>query len=112
MRYEFILNPVAGNGYSLQAMQKVEGILNALGAEYHIHETAYSGQATEIARYLSGSPDITAVIAVGGDGTVTEVAAGLAGGSDFREYAAACIRIRSRGDCFGPLSAPGGQPAQ
>ena len=62
MRYEFILNPVAGNGYSLQAMQKVEGILNALGAEYHIHETAYSGQATEISRYLSGSPDITAAL--------------------------------------------------
>ena len=81
MRYEFILNPVAGNGYSVQAMKKIEGILNVLGAEYHIHETAYPGQATEFARSLSGDPDITAVIAVGGDGTVTEVAAGLAGGS-------------------------------
>ena len=41
MRYEFILNPVAGNGYSLQAMKKVEGILNTLGAEYQIHETSF-----------------------------------------------------------------------
>lgn len=80
MQYEFILNPVAGNGYSLQAMKKVEGILNAIGAEYRIHETSFSGQATDIARSLSGNPDISAVIAVGGDGTVTEVAAGLAGG--------------------------------
>ena len=81
MRYEFILNPVAGNGYSLQAMKKVEGILNTLGAEYQIHETSFPGQATDIARSLSGNPDISAVIAVGGDGTVTEVAAGLSGGS-------------------------------
>ena len=81
MRYEFILNPVAGNGYSVQAMKKIEGILNALGAEYRIHETAFPGQATDIARSLQGNPEISAVIAVGGDGTVTEVAAGLAGGS-------------------------------
>ena len=81
MRYEFILNPVAGNGYSVQAMKKIEGILNALGAEYRIHETAFPGQATDIARSLQGNSEISAVIAVGGDGTVTEVAAGLAGGS-------------------------------
>lgn len=80
MRYEFILNPVAGNGYSVQAMKKIEGILNALGAEYRIHETAFPGQATDIARSLQGNSEISAVIAVGGDGTVTEVAAGLAGG--------------------------------
>ena len=80
MRYEFILNPVAGNGYSVQAMKKIEGILSALGAEYCIHETAFPGQATDLARSLQGNPEITAVIAVGGDGTVTEVA-GLAGGS-------------------------------
>ena len=43
MRYEFILNPVAGNGYSLQAMKKVEGIPNTLGAEYQIHETSFPG---------------------------------------------------------------------
>ena len=81
MRYEFILNPVAGNGYSVQAMKKIEGILNALSAEYRIHETAFPGQATDIARSLQGNSEISAVIAVGGDGTVTEVAAGLAGGS-------------------------------
>ena len=81
MRYEFILNPVAGNGYSVQAIKKIEGILNALGAEYRIHETAFPGQATDIARSLQGNSEISAVIAVGGDGTVTEVAAGLAGGS-------------------------------
>ena len=81
MRYEFILNPVAGNGYSVQAMKKIEGILNALGAEYRIHETAFPGQANDIARSLQGNSEISAVIAVGGDGTVTEVAAGLAGGS-------------------------------
>ena len=68
MRYEFILNPVAGNGYSVQAMKKIEGILNALGAEYRIHETAFPGQATDIARSLQGNSEISAVIAVGGDG--------------------------------------------
>ena len=72
--YSGSLNPVAGNGYSVQAMKKIEGILNALGAEYRIHETAFPGQATDIARSLQGNSEISAVIAVGGDGTIIHAA--------------------------------------
>lgn len=80
MRYEFILNPTAGNGHALQVMDELAGLLKSWQIDYGVHETKYAGNATEIARRLSGLPEGSAVIvAVGGDGTASEVAAGLVG---------------------------------
>ena len=79
MAYAFILNPAAGTGYARKAMEQVKGILDEWKKEYQILETSGPGNATEIARNLADRPDITAVVAVGGDGTASEVAAGLAG---------------------------------
>ena len=79
MDYAFILNPTAGNGYAIKAMDQVAVILKEWKKEYRIIETNGPGNATEIARELANRPDVTAIIAVGGDGTSSEVAAGLAG---------------------------------
>ena len=79
MRYEFILNPAAGNGFARQTMDRIAETLDSWRMEYRIHETEYPGHATEIAKELSGLPEGTTVVSVGGDGTASEVAAGLAG---------------------------------
>ena len=79
MRYEFIVNPVAGNGFALTVMEQIGEEMKKRGIEYHVNQTASPGNATEIARQYADDPEVTAVVSVGGDGTVREVAEGLAG---------------------------------
>ena len=79
MPYAFILNPTAGTGHAKQVMDQIAGMLKEWRMDYRILETAGPGNATEIARELAKMPEITAVISVGGDGTASEVAAGLVG---------------------------------
>ncbi|MBP5727874.1 MAG: diacylglycerol kinase family lipid kinase [Clostridia bacterium] len=79
MRFAFIVNPAAGNGYSLEIMQKLEESMKAGGTEYSIYRTEKPGHGTEIAARLSEDSEIAAVVSVGGDGTAGEVAAGLTG---------------------------------
>lgn len=79
MCYAFIVNPAAGNGYSMDTMQKIEETLKNRNICYSIHTTEKPGHATEIAAGLTSDDRITAVVSVGGDGTAGEVAAGLTG---------------------------------
>ena len=79
MHFAFIVNPAAGNGYSLEIMQKLEESMKARGTEYSIYRTEKPGHGTELAAMLSDDSEISAVISVGGDGTAGEVAAGLTG---------------------------------
>lgn len=79
MPYAFILNPTAGNGYAKQVMKQIAGMLDEWRMEYRFLETTAPGDATKIAGKLVDNPEISAVIAVGGDGTASEVAAGLVG---------------------------------
>ena len=79
MIYAFIVNPAAGNGYSLEIMQRLEESMKARGTEYSMYRTERPGHGTEIAAGLSKNKEIAAVVSVGGDGTAGEVAAGLTG---------------------------------
>ena len=79
MPYAFILNPTAGNGYAKKVMTRISGMLDEMKLDYRVFETNGPGNATEIARQLVERDEISTVIAVGGDGTASEVAAGLAG---------------------------------
>ena len=79
MYWAFIVNPTAGTGYALQAMNRIEEILKIKGIEYSISLTERAGHATEIAADLANNDKVYAVVAVGGDGTSGEVAAGLCG---------------------------------
>lgn len=67
-----ILNPVAGRGRSTAHQKDIETYLKGWGIEAAWHMTEEPGHAGQIA---SGLPDETLVVAVGGDGTVHEVAA-------------------------------------
>ena len=79
MYYAFIVNPVAGTGFALSTMQKLEETLEAKGVGYRVFRTEEPGHATRIAAELAENKEIKAVVSVGGDGTASEIAAGLTG---------------------------------
>lgn len=68
-----IVNPVAGHGVSKEAFQKLCALLNERGIEYAFAYTEAPGHAKELAR-AAVSAGYACVVAVGGDGTVREVA--------------------------------------
>ena len=73
-----IVNPISGTGYALAVGEKAAAIFKARGIDFTYHITKAIGHATELARQAARRGDQT-VIAVGGDGTVNETAAGLVG---------------------------------
>jgi len=75
----FIVNPIAGTGFALETMEKIESRMTEKGLPFRTFRTEQPLQAAEIARELSRNPEVRAVISVGGDGTASEVASGLAG---------------------------------
>ena len=77
MYYAFVVNPIAGTGFALEAMERIEQKLQAENRAYRVFQTEAPGHGTVIAADLARDPEVTAVISVGGDGTAEEVAAGL-----------------------------------
>lgn len=76
-----VFNPVAGRRRA-RRLWRVLDVLSANGVRLEIAETAYPGHAGELAREAARE-GADLVVAAGGDGTITEVAGGLAG-SDCR----------------------------
>ena len=75
----FIVNPVAGTGFALEIMGKIENRMTEKRLPFRTFRTEHPLHATEIARELAQNPEVRAVVSVGGDGTAFEVASGLAG---------------------------------
>ncbi|MDP9363288.1 MAG: acylglycerol kinase family protein, partial [Chloroflexota bacterium] len=75
-RIAVIVNPVAGGGRGLRLLPRVLASLHEIGDVRRVHVTAAPGEATEVAA-AAAADDLDAVLAVGGDGTVNEVANGL-----------------------------------
>jgi len=73
--YTFVLNPEAGKGAGRKAGILMEKLLPGFGRPYELVRTERPGHATEIARDSASS----FVVAVGGDGTLNEVANALVG---------------------------------
>jgi diacylglycerol kinase family enzyme len=71
-----IVNPRAGNGRALELLPRVVDGLGVDAAVRHVHVTAAPREATAIARRFVAD-GFGLVVAVGGDGTVNEVANGL-----------------------------------
>jgi diacylglycerol kinase (ATP) len=78
MRYCLIVNPVAGGGRSLAVLEKAKQRFQAAGVDYAVRLTTSPGEAVFLAAQAS-SEAYDAVVSVGGDGTLCEVAHGLAG---------------------------------
>ena len=73
--YVVIINPKAGNGKGLENIRIIEDFFNKKDLPLKVCKTEYAGHATELAK--EEASDNKVVIAVGGDGTVREVALGL-----------------------------------
>ena len=77
MKIDFIVNPRAGRRFRLRdRIAVIEKAFSGEEWDYRIHNTRHRGDATGLARQAieSGSE---LLVAVGGDGTVNEVASGL-----------------------------------
>lgn len=75
-----IYNPVAGNGFSAGIIEKLQTIIrDEFHGECRIVKTEYPGHAEELAAEAARDPETGIVFAVGGDGTVSEAARGMAG---------------------------------
>ncbi len=71
---KFIVNPVSGNGRTRRVLPKLVQLAKKLGMKFDVEITQAPQHATELASEHSSEFDI--IVAVGGDGTVNEVAAG------------------------------------
>ena len=73
---QLIINPAAGNGRARLIGKQVTEYLVEKNVECTVVYTEHMGHATELARQAAEA-GVSSVIAVGGDGTVSETAAGL-----------------------------------
>ena len=72
-RIVFIVNPISGTGSKTSVVNSIEENIDKNKFDYEISTTEYAGHATILASRAAGE-NVHAVVAVGGDGTVNEVA--------------------------------------
>jgi YegS/Rv2252/BmrU family lipid kinase len=77
-RYFLIVNLIAGQGRCKQVFPLVRAQLDRLGVDYDLHYTNEPHEATDVAR-MGIDAGFSHIVAMGGDGTVNEVANGLVG---------------------------------
>jgi YegS/Rv2252/BmrU family lipid kinase len=75
-RITFIVNPISGTHDKTEIPQQIEAGMDASRFDCDIRYTEYRGNAAEIASECSAE-GVDVVVAVGGDGTVNEVARAL-----------------------------------
>lgn len=73
----FIVNPASGNGNGRKVWETIERTLGAGQRPYIVRHTGQPGDAIRFAREMARLRECEAIVAVGGDGTLNEVAAGL-----------------------------------
>jgi diacylglycerol kinase (ATP) len=71
----FIINPASARGVTLRAWADVRGEIGVPGVSFDEHVTTRAGEATEVAREALNN-GVTRIVAVGGDGTLSEVVNG------------------------------------
>ena len=72
----FIINPISGTHSKDEIPALIESRLDHDKFDYEVQLTGYAGHATEIAKACA-ERKVDVVVAVGGDGTVNEVARAL-----------------------------------
>jgi diacylglycerol kinase (ATP) len=75
-KYLLIVNPLSGNGKAIDMLPEVDGIMSGMGVKCDIQISENPAQATATAA-SAASLGYGRVIALGGDGAVNAVAAGL-----------------------------------
>ncbi len=77
-RFFFIVNPISGAGRAKAGFETVQQLLDARGVKYEWAYSEHPGHAVTLAQQALEA-GFTRIVAVGGDGTVNEVASALAG---------------------------------
>ncbi len=75
-KWVFIINPVAGNGYALSLADKIREQITKHDLSAEVVFTERRGHATELSQYYADR-GFKYIIAVGGDGTMNEIASPL-----------------------------------
>lgn len=110
--YYVILNPNASRGDAAKQRPAIETALRSAGVRYHIAETERRGHATELAQ-RAVAEGWGAVIAVGGDGVVHEVAEGLVVASAGEAtLPLGIVPVGSGNDFVKGIGTPSHQPAE
>ena len=73
----FIVNGLSGKGKGARTASQIETILKEHDFKYKMVFTKHCKHAIELAAQLSREPDCSGIVAVGGDGTFSEVLNGL-----------------------------------
>lgn len=75
--YIFIINPKAGNGRAMKVFSDLQksSIYQEIDNRYYF--TEYEGHGEIITRKITSNVEVTAIIVIGGDGTIHEVINGL-----------------------------------
>ena len=97
MKTVFVVNPASGNGTTGKRWDELSGRIRGLGLEHEALMTHAPGDATKLAAQaiLEGAET---VVAVGGDGTINEVANGFFAGADAPSAALALLPMGTGGD--------------
>jgi len=77
-KYFLIVNLIAGHGRCKELFPRVRSELDRRGIDYDLHFTNEPMEATDVCR-MGIEAGFTHIVAMGGDGTVNEVANGLCG---------------------------------
>lgn len=75
--WAFIVNPAAGGGRGKQVFERLQKSETYQSLDAVFYYTEYEGHAEELAGTISSQEEITAIVVVGGDGTIHEVINGL-----------------------------------
>lgn len=73
----FIVNKLSGKGKGKETAEKIVACLNEKNIEFKMVETKKPKHAIELAQEISLKEDCTGIVAVGGDGTFSEVLNGI-----------------------------------
>ena len=76
--YHLIVNIKSGKGRGKRALKKISNYCYKNNIAYTSHITAARGHAIDIAKMLSSTGETTTIVAIGGDGTFSEVLNGIA----------------------------------
>ena len=80
-KWVFIVNPTAGNHYAGTLLPKIENEIKKHEINGAVEITQYKGHATELAKEAIGQ-GVSYIIAVGGDGTLNEIAKSILGNQE------------------------------
>ena len=88
MKHYFIVNPVAGTRRGESLAAQIAESYTAAGADFEIHRTLSSEEARLFVRDVTSKGESTRIYAIGGDGTLCDVLAGVA---DFTHTEIGCF---------------------